>query len=146
MAPAALARQIQFPAHISNGEDIAYFAKLCFGRTACYLARPTAVVTRHAGSLRYDVARIRRQELALVDTIFDDPYYGGALQPLRLEVAAGRCLSLFRSLYMAGQGAEARGYYLAALRQRPASILKVSYLGKFLRSTLGLGPRARTPR
>ncbi|OGV71715.1 MAG: hypothetical protein A3K19_12355 [Lentisphaerae bacterium RIFOXYB12_FULL_65_16] len=143
MAPGDLARQFPFPAHISNGEDIAYFAKLCFGRKACWLTHPTAVVTRHPGSLRHDIARIRRQELALVQTIFDDPFYGGALEPLRREFTAGRCLSLFRSLYQAGDGVAARGYYLEALRQRPASILRLGYLGKFLRLALGMGPRRR---
>lgn len=141
MAPAGLARQFGFPIQISNGEDTAYFAKLCFGRSACHLARPTAVVTKHAGSLRHDVARIRRQELALVQAIFDDPYYGGALGPLRRAFTAGRCLSLFHSLYLAGEGAEARGCYVKALGHCPAGVLRLSDLSRFLRSAMGLEPR-----
>jgi len=129
-----LAKQFQFPVNITHGEDIAYFAKVLYAAKGYYLARPTAVIFRHPGSARYNFDKVKKQEMALVKTIFDDPFYHGALEPLRKEFTANRLLSFARSLYLAGDKKLARKYYLSAITSKPAKLFKMTYLTKFLRT------------
>jgi glycosyltransferase involved in cell wall biosynthesis len=128
-----LARRFEFPTQISNGEDIAYFAKILFSTRACYLARPTAVVLKHPDSQRYNIEKIKKQNVNLVREIFDDPFYGGALEPLRQDFASSRFLSLSRSLYLSGEKRLARQYYIEGISVKPTNIFKLKYLSKFLR-------------
>jgi glycosyltransferase involved in cell wall biosynthesis len=130
----SLANQFQFPEHISNGEDIAYFAKILFMTQGYLLAEPTTVVFKHPDSQRYNIEKIKRQNMELVNTIFNDPFYAGALEPLRNDFASGRLLSIFRSLYLSGEKKSARPYYLEGLRIKPSNICKINYLTKFLRT------------
>lgn len=131
---AEIAEQFQFPVNITHGEDIAYFVKILFATKGYCLARPTAVIFRHPGSSRYDFDKVKKQEMALVQTIFDDPYYQWTLEPLRKEFTANRFLSFARTLYLAGDKKPARRYYLSAIAIKPAKLLKLRYLTKFLRT------------
>jgi glycosyltransferase involved in cell wall biosynthesis len=131
-----LAKQFRFSENITNGEDIAYFAKLLYVSKAYFLAEPTVVVVRHQGSSRYNIEKIKKQEIALVQAIFDDPFYQGKLNYLRNEFTANRYLSLSRSLFLAEENKEARKRYLQAIAIRPLSVMKWNYLSKFLRSFL----------
>jgi glycosyltransferase involved in cell wall biosynthesis len=128
-----LARRFEFPTQISNGEDIAYFTKVLFSTRAYYMAKPTAVILKHADSQRNNIEKIKKQHLSLVQEIFDDPFYSGMLEPLRKEFASGRFLSLSRSLFLSGEKRLAREYYLEGISAKPANILKLNYLTKFLR-------------
>lgn len=131
---AELAKQFQFPVNITHGEDIAYFVKIFFAAKGYYLAKPTTVTFRHPGSSRYNFDKIKKQEMALVQTIFNDPYFHGALEPLRKEFTANRFLSFARTLYLAGDKKTARKYYLSAINTKPAKLLKLRYLTKFIRT------------
>jgi len=129
-----LAKQFQFPINITHGEDIAYFAKILFATKGYYLTRPTAVIFRHPNSSRYNFDKVKKQEMALVKTIFDDPYYEGALESLRKEFTVNRLLSFARILYLAGDKKLARKYYLSAIAKGPTKLFKIRYLTKFLRT------------
>jgi glycosyltransferase involved in cell wall biosynthesis len=132
----SLAKHFRFPEQISNGEDLAYFAKILFVAKGCLLVQPTAVVRKHSDSQRHDIEKIKKQNMALVETIFDDPFYAGAIEHLRNDFASNRFLSLSRSLYLSGEKALARRYYLEGISAKPANLLKINYLTKFLRSWL----------
>jgi len=131
-----LAKRFRFPLNISNGEDIAYFTKNFFKTKGYFLSKPTAVTCSHPESLRHNIEVIKRQGVDLIETIFDDPYYGGALDYLRKDFTAQRCLEFFRRFYHSRDKMLARKYYIKAILTRPSKILKVDYLIKFLRTCL----------
>ena len=132
----SLAKKFRFPIPITNGEDIAYSAKILFSAKGCYLPVPVAVIARHSGGQHRDIEKITRQGIDLISTIFDDPYYGGALEYLRRNFASDRYLSLFRSLYLYGDAQVGIKYYLLALSLKPTKVLKFGYLTKFIRAYL----------
>jgi glycosyltransferase involved in cell wall biosynthesis len=129
-----LAKGIRFPSNITNGEDIAYYAKILFLSDAYLLARPVVVMVRHPDCLHLNINAIERQGNNLISAVFDDPFYKSSIEHLRSKMTALAYLSLFRSLYRAGRGKQGRKYYLQALKAQPLSILRLSYLSKFLRS------------
>lgn len=138
-----IAKQFAFPLHLSNGEDIAYFTKVFFRRKGVFLARPTAVTVSHPDSLRHRMDEIGRQGNGLVDTIFDDPYYEGALDALRRDFTAYRQLELFRRFCKSGEGQSAGRCLARAVALRPATLLKVDYLVRLLRLYIGRAVRQR---
>jgi glycosyltransferase involved in cell wall biosynthesis len=131
-----IARRFRFPTGIANGEDIAYFTKVFFGTKGYLLSRPTVVTCTHPDSLRHNLEEIRQQNTALIETIFDDPYFGGAIEFLRKDFAANRYFEFFRRFYSNGDRKEARAYYKKAISMKPQMILKIDYLVKFLRTYL----------
>jgi len=132
----SLAKKFRFPLNISNGEDIAYFTKAFFNTKGYFLSKPAAVTCSHPESLRHNIEVIKRQGTDLIDTIFDDPYYNGALDHLRKDFTAQRYLEFFRRFYHAQDKVLARKYYLSAIHTKPGKILKIDYLIKFLRTCL----------
>ncbi len=130
----SIARQFMFPENISNGEDIAYFTKVLFMTKGYLLSEPTTIVFKHSDSLRYNIEKIKKQNMDLVSTIFDDPFYAGSLEPFRNDFASGRLLSISRSMFLSGDKSSCRRYYIEGLRIKPSNILKFSYLSKYLRS------------
>ncbi|NLE29707.1 MAG: glycosyltransferase family 2 protein [Phycisphaerae bacterium] len=128
-----IARRFEFPTRISNGEDVAFFTKILFSTKTYYLAKPTAVVLKHSDSQRYNIEKIKKQNMNLVMEIFDDPFYGGRLEPLRKDFTSGRFLSLSRSMYLSDEKHLARQFYLEGICAKPINILKLNYLTKFLR-------------
>jgi hypothetical protein len=70
-----IAKMFEFPLHLANGEDLVYFAKVFFATKAYALSRPTVVNLHHDDSLRHNVDEILRQDMSLVTTVLDDPFY-----------------------------------------------------------------------
>jgi len=136
LAKGSIAKQFRFPVGLSNGEDVVYFCKIFFSATAYYTQRPTAVTLWHQDSLRHNIEELKRQDTALVGAILNDPFYGGALEYLRKDFVSRRCLELFRKLYLAGEKRAARAYFVKAVTAKPASILKIDYLIKFIKSLI----------
>lgn len=134
MVRAGVAKRFSFPPELANGEDLVYFSKVFFAARGYFLARPGVVNLRHADSLRHDVDEIVRQDTALVKAILDDPFHEGALEYMREKLISKRHLDLFRRLYLSGQMARARRHYAKAVAVRPASLFKLSYLSKAVRS------------
>ncbi len=130
----SLAKRFKFPVNITNGEDIAYFTKIFFATKGYFLAKPTAVVVKHPESSRHDIKKIRKQDIALVHTIFDDAFYEGKLEYLRKEFTSITYLSLSRSFYRAADKKHARKYYIAAIKYKPFNVLRINAFTKFLRS------------
>lgn len=138
-----LARRFRFPMHLRTGEDTVYLAKLLFNTRAYFLAQPTVVMHYHADSLRHDGAAAKVQRHSLVETIFDDPTYGGALEPLRAAFASEEYFYVFKQLYKAGAYAEAGMYYRKAIAVRPwQNLLELKPLLRFIRLNCVLWLRA----
>jgi glycosyltransferase involved in cell wall biosynthesis len=136
MMRSSLAKKFRFPTNLSNGEDIAYFTKIFFTTKAYFCVKPTVINRRHPDSLRHNIEEIKRQGNDLIETIFGDPYYNGALEYLRKDFTARRYLEFFKRFYHAGDKTLARKYYLDAISTKPVMILKIDYLIKFLRTCL----------
>ncbi len=130
------ATRFRFPQKLTNGEDIAYFVKVSFGNKVCIMDHPVLIKRRHDGCLSRDFEKIIKQDMAIITTIMDDPYYGGKLDYLRKEFTSRRFLSLSRSMYLAGDDRKAVSYYLRAIKAKPASVLKLSRFMKFLKAYL----------
>jgi glycosyltransferase involved in cell wall biosynthesis len=136
MIRAPLAGRFSFPEHMSNGEDLVYFAKVLFAAKGYFLAKPLTVNLSHPDSLRHDVDEVLRQDMALVTTVIDDPFYEGALEYMRKDLLAHRHLDLFRRLYLSNEGSKAREHFLKALSIKPALALRSRYLSKAIKSLL----------
>jgi hypothetical protein len=134
----SVATRFRFPVMISNGEDIAYFTKIFFSSKASYIPRCTAVTVSHPDSLRHNVEEVKRNGMALLDVIFNDPYYGGNLDYLIDDFAAFRSLSLFRRLYLAGDMKLAAYYYRKSVCLKGRCLLKIDYLLKYLKCCLSI--------
>ncbi len=134
LVKSSLGKQFDFPTGISNGEDVAYFAKIFFSATVYYTQKPTAVTLWHEDSLRHNIEELKKQDVALVRTILNDPFYGGALEYLRRDFMSRRYLELFRKLFLAGEKRLARAYFVKAVNVKPASLLKTDYLIKYIKS------------
>ncbi len=128
-----VAKLFRFPAHLSNGEDLVYFSKVFFGKRGCFLPTPTAVTRSHPDSLRHRVDEIRKQGRALVDTIFDDPYYRGRLDHLRKDFTAYRYTEFFRRFYQTGDEKAAGRCLARAIAARPLTLFKIDYWIKLVR-------------
>ncbi len=129
-----IAKQHQFPVGLSNGEDIVYFAKLFFVTPVCYLTKPTDIAVWHEDSLRHNIGVLKEQGAELIKAIFDDPFYGGALDYLRKGFTANRYLEIFKKLSRYGEKKIARGYYWKALLLKPHYIFKIEYLIRFIKT------------
>lgn len=135
-----LARRFRFPENIRTGQDTAYLAKLLFHAKACILAQPTLECRYHEGSLRqrYQPGDTHPR-LALISAIFDDPLYGGALEPWRGRFSSTIYLFIYKELYKAGRFEEARRYYLKLLAADPLrNLIELKALLRFLRLSVTL--------
>lgn len=135
----SLAKQFRFPTNLSNGEDIVFFTKIFFSGKGYYLPEPTAVNVRHPRSLRHNIQEIRKDEF--IETVFDDPYYNGALDYLRNTCTVHRYLELSRRFSLSGQTKLAREYYSKAVSRNPAAIFKLKYLAKIIKAHLHINRR-----
>ena len=136
MVRADVAKRFFFPVGMANGEDLVYFAKVFFAVKGYFIAKAAVANLHHEDSLRHDLDEVVRQDISFVAAILDDPYYAGALEYMRKELTSKRHLELFRRLYLSGQPREARSHYAKAVVLRPASLFRLSYLSKALRSFL----------
>ncbi len=134
----APATRFRFPQNLTNGEDIAYFVKVSFGNKVYVMDEPVLIKRRHDGCLSRDFEKIMKQDMAIITTIMDDPYYGGKLDHLRKEFTSRRYLSLSRSMFNAGDDRNAVRYYLRAIKTKPGDIFKLSRFTKFIRACFRL--------
>ncbi len=130
----ALAKRFRFPTNMSNGEDLVFFIKIFFSTKGYYLPKPTAVNIRHSISLRHGIEGIREDRF--IETIFDDPFYRGALDSLRRSCTAHRYLELSRRFFLSGERELAKNYYMKAIVTSPKSLLRLKYLLKFINAYL----------
>ncbi|WP_434456995.1 glycosyltransferase family 2 protein [Stutzerimonas urumqiensis] len=126
-----------YPERFRSAEDIPVFSQVLAHYPCTVLAQPLAVIHKHDDSLRHQFSHAKAGGLALVDEVFSPQRLGGEFQILRKEFAVQRCLSLFRSAYLAGDVGAAKEYFRTALRHDRRVLLNVSYARKALRLWLG---------
>lgn len=136
MIKSEVAKRFSFVPHLSNGEDLVYFAKVFFAAKGYFCATPTVVNLHHEDSLRHDVKKLLRQNDLFLSAILDDPFYDGKLEYMRRELTAKRHLEIFRKLYKLGEGKQATEHYRKALSVDPHILFDLNYLSKFIRSCL----------
>jgi len=134
----AIARDVfdsyRYPEQFRASEDISMFAFILANFTVVPINAPLAIIYKHDDSLRHNVTHAVAGGLLVVDEVFDPHRMPEELQVLKAEFLAQRCLSLFRTLFLAGKYREARVFYHQAIRTKPAALLHPSYLIKYIRS------------
>jgi glycosyltransferase involved in cell wall biosynthesis len=127
-----------YPEHFRSAEDIPVFCQVLANYPCSVLSVPLALVHKHDDSLRHQFHLAKAGGLALVDEVFSPKRLGAQFQPLKDEFYVQRCLSLFRSAFLAGDRAAAKDYFQMALRRDWRVLLKTSYLSKAARLWMGV--------
>ncbi|ENO89914.1 glycosyltransferase family 2 protein [Thauera linaloolentis] len=122
-----------YPEHFRSAEDIPVFTQVLAHYPCTVLARPQALIYKHDDSLRHQFSHAKAGGLALVDEVFSPQRLGAGFEALRPAYYVQRCLSLFRSAYLAGDAAAAREYFRRALAQDWRVLFKTAYSRKALR-------------
>ena len=124
-----------YPEHFRNSEDLPVFAQALARYPVSSLAEPLLLLYKHGDSLRHHVGHGQAVGTQVVDEVFFR--LPAEMQSLRDDFYAQRCLSLFRSAYLAKDREAAKRYYSAALRHDWLMVFKVSYTRKAVRVWLG---------
>lgn len=133
----ALFDRATYPENFRNAEDIPVFAQALAGYPCTTLNEPLALIHKHEDSLRHQFNHARATGLKLVDEIFSPIRMGVEFQALKPEFYLQRCLSLFRSAYLAGDDATAKEYFSLALKMDWRVLFHGSYSRKAIRLWLG---------
>lgn len=131
--------QGDYPEAFRSAEDIPVFVQALANYPCSLLEQPLALIHKHDDSLRHQFSHAKAGGLALVDEVFSPQRLDARFQMLKSEFYVQRCLSLFRSAYLADDVAAAKGYFGAALKRDWRVLLKGGYARKALR--LWLRPR-----
>lgn len=120
-----------YPEHFRGGEDIPVFLHMLINGPVTTIKRPLARINKHAGSLRRQHDGGEQRARWLVDEVFSKLPVD--CQSLKRRYEAQRYLSLFRTTLLAGQRADARRFYLKAVRLHFFQAIRWTYLRKALR-------------
>lgn len=124
----------RYPEQFRASEDISMFAFILANFTVVPINAPLAVINKHDNSLRHSVTHATAASLLIVDEVFDSQRMPEELQSLKSEFLVQRCLSLFRTLFLAGDYNEARVFYHQAVCIKPSIIFHTTYTKKYIRS------------
>lgn len=133
--------QYPYPQGFEAGEDIPVFASVLARARVVTLPHPLVRIHKHADSVRRRVPG-EQSTMRLVDEVF--ARLPAECQSLIRRFRAQSYLSLFRSAWRLDRRAEARRYYLCALKLSPTQALRWRYLGKLLRLSLHIRSRNRS--
>ena len=122
-----------YPEQFRSAEDIPVFSQTLANYPCTVLAAPLALIHKHDDSLRHQFSHAKAGGLALVDEVFSPRRLGEEFQVLKDEFLVQRCLSLFRSAYLAGDVGAAKEYFHKASRHDWRVIFNWSYTRKYLR-------------
>lgn len=125
-----------YPEQFRSAEDIPVFGQVLANFECTVLPEPLAFIYKHDDSLRHQFSHAKAGGLALVDEVFSEQRLAPRFQALERDYYVQRCLSLFRSAYLAKDFEAARSYFYKALRRDWRVLLKGSYLRKALRLLL----------
>ena len=127
-----------YPERLRSAEDIPVFCQALANFPCSVLHRPLAIIHKHDDSLRHQFTHAKNGGLSLIDEIFSSQRVGKEFHALKDLFYVQRCLSLFRSAYIAQETDLAKEYFLKALNKDWRVLLKSSYSRKALRLWLGL--------
>jgi len=124
--------KISYPVELRSSEDIPFMAKL-LAIYECELVRfPMTVVHKHEDSLRHNTSYAKEVGEKVVDHIFACTALPIWAAKYEEAYRARRCLSIFRTLYMAGQRKESLFFYRRAISLSPLAALRLGYIRKAL--------------
>lgn len=122
-----------YPEQFRSAEDIPVFSQVLANYACTVLPKPLALIYKHDDSLRHQFSHAKAGGLALVDEVFSARRLGPEFQKLKRDFYVQRCLSLFRSAYLAKDTEAAKQYFKEALQKDWRVVLKGSYARKGLR-------------
>lgn len=137
----AVLQGIVFPEGVHSNEDVVFFGHLLATCRAVSVPGQVVDKVRHPNSLRNDLARIEESGLQAVERLFDPEFLDVQQMRLRSLYLGCYCMNLFRTYYLQGYTAKARGFYRQALGAYPLLIFNWGYASKFLRSLFGIHKR-----
>ncbi|WP_366516252.1 glycosyltransferase family A protein [uncultured Pseudomonas sp.] len=126
-----------YPENFRSAEDIPVFAQALANVPCSTLNRPLAMIYKHSDSLRHQFVFDQVNGLALVEEVFSEQRLGAAFQALKSPYSVQRCLSLFRSAYLAEHRVAAKHFFIEALKRDWRVLLKGSYTRKAVRLWTG---------
>lgn len=122
-----------YPETFRSAEDIPVFAQSLVNDNCTTLPTPLAQIYKHDDSLRHNLSYAKAGGLRLVDEIFSPDRLPEQCQTLKDDYYIQRCLSLFRSAYLAGDKESAKYFYNSAINKNWRTLFKISYLRKAVR-------------
>ena len=122
-----------YPEHFRSAEDIPVFSQALANFPCSVLHSPLALIHKHSDSLRHQFKHAQNGGLTLVDEVFSPQRLDSEFQSLKEPFYVQRCLSLFRSAYLATEDEASKAYFRAAVRKDWRVLLKISYLRRALR-------------
>ncbi|MCK5894325.1 MAG: glycosyltransferase family 2 protein [Endozoicomonadaceae bacterium] len=123
----------RYPEQLRNSEDISVFAYALAQFDSAALDKAINRVYKHNDSLRHNINYANAIGIQLVDEVFNLDHIPDQLQKYKHIYAGQRCLSLFRTFYLAGQKSSAIKYYREALCHDWRALFKLSYTKKMIR-------------
>lgn len=121
-----------YPEEFRNNEDIPVFAQALANVACSTINSPLSIINKHDDSLRHQFHFSRNVGLALVDEVFSDTRQPTSTQSLKRPYYVQRCLSLFRSAYLAKEYDDAGHFYFQAIKENWKVVFNISYTRKAL--------------
>lgn len=122
--------KVKYPIELRSSEDIPFVAHVLALYDCKLINVPMAVVHKHADSLRHNEIYTRQIGEKVVDYVFDYKLLPSWARKYEKTYRARRCLSVFRTLYLAGEKKESLAFFNKALRLSPFLALRLGYLKK----------------
>lgn len=134
LMPRRMFDEIKYNETLKSSEDIPVMAYALTSFKVTYIPMPLNAIYRHDGSYRTQTWRVKEQPYAPIDEFYAYPQTKERFDSVKNTLYGRRALSVFRTLYLAGEHKLARHYYIEALKFSPRLATKMSYLMKFIRS------------
>lgn len=123
-----------YPEKFRCVEDIPVFAQAIANYPCSVLNEPIGIVHKHDDSLRHQHGLALDVGMQLVDEVFHPARQTEEMEHLRAAYFIQRALSLFRTLHVAGQHADALTYWRLAKANDWRVVFRSDYVFKALRS------------
>lgn len=124
---------IRYPENLRGAEDLVVFGHFFALCDLATVDEPVLKKHHHDGSVRHNVKHAIDSGLQVVDQLFSAPL-PIELMEYQKQFYTRRCLSLFRTIYLAGDYVTARQFYILAVKNDWKALFDWSYLKKFIRS------------
>lgn len=121
-----------YPESFRSGEDVPVFAQALANHVVTVISSPLVTVYKHEDSLRHQFSHAKAGGLALVEEVFSEKRLGKEFQHLKPLYLAQRCLSLFRSAFLAQEYEMAKYFYRLAIQNNRMLLFNFSYTKKAL--------------
>lgn len=122
-----------YPEAFRSAEDIPVFAQVLANHPCSVIDEPLALIHKHDDSLRHQFVHAKAGGVKLVDEVFSEKRLPTECQVLRKPFFVQRCLSLFRSAWLAGEADLAKDWFRQAVKADWRVIFRGSYSRKALR-------------